>query len=216
MAMTARDTSHVASKLTFLGDTPTPTRSPRWAVYACECGWIGKKRVKDVARGFTRSCGCFRKENTGLGSKTHGHSVGRRQTSTLMIWHAMHARCSDPNNVRWSRYGGRGITVCARWNTFENFLADMGERPEGKSIERKNNDFGYSPDNCVWATNTEQLYNRSVTLRLDWRGRTWTTLELSEETGISAANIRNRLTLGWPVDRIATTPLVYRGRKGTH
>ena len=128
----------------------------------------------------------------------------------------MHARCSDPNNVRWSRYGGRGITVCARWNTFENFLADMGERSEGKSIERKNNDLGYSPDNCVWATNTEQLYNRSVTIRLDWRGRMWTTLELSEETGISVANIRNRLTLGWSVDRIATTPLVYRGRKGTH
>lgn len=197
-------TAMTTSRLTFMGGTKVPSKA--WGVYACACGWLGKKRNKDVRNGRTSSCGCFRKEATAARSKTHGHSIGRSQTSTLMIWNAMHARCSNPKNIRWDQYGGRGITVCSRWAKFENFLADMGERPAGKSIDRKNNDGNYSPDNCVWSDATDQVYNRSVTLRHEWKGRSWTTLELSKIANVPTKLIRSRLRQGWTVERAATTP----------
>lgn len=81
-------------------------------------------------------------------------------TRTYSSWQAMRYRCSNPNNRNYKRYGGRGITVCDRWNDFVNFLADMGERPEGTSIDRINNDKGYYPDNCQWATPKQQANNR--------------------------------------------------------
>ncbi len=83
------------------------------------------------------------------------------RTSTYRIWCAMKQRCLNPNTAAYHRYGGRGITVCERWVTFENFLADMGERPEGLSLERVNNNGNYEPGNCVWATPKMQAANRS-------------------------------------------------------
>jgi hypothetical protein len=195
------------SRLTFLGDTPTPTTNPRWGVYACECGWIGKKRVADVNRGRARSCGCLNREISSKRATTHGHTVGGKVSPTYAIWQTMHDRCSNPNNKRWERYGGRGIKVCERWGDFENFFADMGEHPAGMAIDRKDNDRGYEPDNCAWATPVEQAYNRSTTLQIEWRGRMLTTLDLAQETGIPAINIRERLNSGWSVERAATTPV---------
>lgn len=95
---------------------------------------------------------------------THGHSrsrmTGRKASATYDIWAAMIQRCTNPKNKDWAGYGGRGITVCERWLTFENFLTDMGERPDGLSIERRNNDRGYGPDNCYWADALTQARNK--------------------------------------------------------
>lgn len=91
---------------------------------------------------------------------THGHTIGGKHSDTYTSWYHMIARCNNPNSEHWHRYGGRGITVCARWNKFENFLSDMGTRPPGLTLERKMNDQGYSPDNCLWATRKEQAQNR--------------------------------------------------------
>jgi hypothetical protein len=94
----------------------------------------------------------------------HGHTVGRRFTSEYGIWSSMKDRCRNPNNKEFKNYGARGIQVCERWMTFANFLADIGHKPSPKhSIERINNDKGYEPGNCKWATMSDQVRNRRVT-----------------------------------------------------
>lgn len=93
-------------------------------------------------------------------SLLHGHARKRKKSPTYHSWASMVKRCTNPNATRWGHYGGRGITVCARWRTFANFLVDMGEKPPGLSIDRIDNGRGYEPGNCRWATHREQCRNK--------------------------------------------------------
>ena len=114
----------------------------------------------------------------------------------------MIARTSNPNSPRWANYGGRGITVCDRWREFANFAADMGPTfsPE-LSLERIDNDRGYEPDNCRWATPTEQARNKRTNHRLEFDGLDLTLQEWAERFGIKKTTLRSRLRLGWSAER---------------
>jgi hypothetical protein len=122
-------------------------------------------------------------------------------------------RCSRTNHPAFHRYGGRGITVCQRWReSFWAFVEDMGERPAGASIERIDNDKGYEPGNCKWATSKEQQRNRCNNRRIEFNGQTRTMAEWSEVTGIKLSALKNRLgsRLKWSPERALTTPVEYR------
>ena len=120
----------------------------------CDCGKTDHVVLRSTLyhpNRNTRSCGCIR--------KTHGKSG----SDTYSVWDHMKQRCLNPNNSRYHQYGGRGIGICERWMSYENFLEDMGERPSKEfSIDRIDNDKGYSPDNCRWATATQQMRNQSI------------------------------------------------------
>lgn len=141
----------------------------------------------------TASCGCLQKDNR----VTHG----KHKTQEYSTWAAMKKRCTNPNSVDYHNYGGRGITVCKRWlDSFENFLEDMGERPNNNSqIDRINTNKGYSKKNCRWATPIENTRNRRNNIKITYKGETKTLSEWVTVLGIPRNTINNRILRGWSI-----------------
>lgn len=162
----------------------------------CDCGETLVVRAGGLRTGNTRSCGCLK--------ITHGHARGGTRSPTNSTWIAMRQRCYNPNHDCYHMYGGRGIEVCERWQgSFENFLEDMGERPEGMTLDRINNDGDYSPDNCRWATPKQQSrsirgekhYNAKITRKDVREIRSASkagvgTVELAAQYGVHRTTIR--------------------------
>lgn len=121
----------------------------------CVCGAITHVAGNNLQAGKQTSCGCMSGHTS-----VHGHAKRGQVTREYRTWTMMMQRCYNENYPRYADWGGRGITGCKRWHIFENFLADMGARPIGKTLDRINNDKGYSPKNCQWATDKEQSNNR--------------------------------------------------------
>lgn len=123
-------------------------------------------------------------------------------TRAYRAWGHMMSRCYNPLDLRYPRYGGRGITVCKRWHRVENFFADMGEIPLGLTLERKNTNLGYSRANCCWATNQEQSNNRSTNIWVTWRGERRTIAQWARLRGLKIATLWHRIRAAkWPLDR---------------
>ena len=120
----------------------------------------------------------------------------------------MRERCENPEHKSYAYYGGRGITVCAAWVcSFENFLADMGERPAGMSLERRDNNAGYSPENCYWATRAEQMSNIRTTRQFTVGNETLPAREWAKRIGISMHGLLTRIDVyKWDIQRACTTP----------
>lgn len=137
-------------------------RGRKWkAMWLCSCGNSFEAYVVNVVRGHTTSCGCEQNRARRLSFPIHGHFVGDKPSPTYVSWQAMIARCTNENHPAYSLYGGRGVTICDRWkSSFANFLADMGERPEGMTLDRVNPFGNYEPGNCRWADWFTQRRNR--------------------------------------------------------
>lgn len=126
-------------------------------------------------------------------------------TFTYKTWDNMKQRCFNKGNKGYSNYGGRGIGVCKRWMSFENFLEDMGKKPKGMSIERRNNNRGYSLENCYWATQSEQSRNRRNTRKITFQGKTLCLADWADKIGINRASLWYRLyRYNWTIDRALT------------
>lgn len=192
------------AKWTVIRDAGRIPKGSRLWLCRCDCGTQRVVPASRLARGGSQSCGCLRVEQPKILNRTHGHSKvpGKNNgTPTYQSWMAMRVRCAYKKHPAFHQYGGRGIAVCERWQAFENFLADMGERPAGTTLDRVDNDRGYEPGNCRWATRSAQARNRRSSRRLRAHGVTDTIVAWSDRTGISAACIRERLKRGWPPER---------------
>lgn len=170
----------------------------------CDCGREKALCPGSLRYGSSRSCGCLQKEVNRARCTTHGATVGYQKSSEYQIWRHIRARCRDPKNTRYSYYGGRGITVCDRWfDSFEAFRADMGPKPHPSySVERVDNNGPYSPENCRWASKTEQARNTRRNRIITVRGQDRVLAEIAEATGLNETSIRNRIERGWDLDRV--------------
>jgi hypothetical protein len=175
----------------------------RLTVVRCECGTTHVTVAGSLRNGYTTSCGCWRRERRP--NLTHGLTDSPEYRS----WCHMKERCSKQGTKDYANYGGRGVTVCGRWrDNFEAFYADMGPRPSLQhSIERRDNAGDYEPQNCYWATRTQQNRNRRGVHRITVNGVTRTRPEWAEACGLRDHRvIDTRLRRGWSIERAVTTP----------
>ncbi len=182
----------------------------------CECGTEKSVRIDHLKTGRTVSCGCeHSRRSRARASVMHQSNIthGASSSRAYRIWHAIKARCLNPNTTHYRSYGGRGITICKRWMSFSNFLADMGQPPDGHEIERINNNLGYKPSNCRWATRREQQNNRRSNRLLTHDGKTMTVAEWSRFLNFSHKTIRSRLDYGMSTaEALDPTPRENSGR----
>lgn len=197
---------HRYGRLTVIANAPPAPNGGRMVTCRCECGTTKDIRPHSLRSGRTLSCGCLFRELRAQGVARASHRMS--ESSEFRVWADMRRRCRDPRNTNFPHYGGRGIYVCDRWrDSFENFFADMGKRPPGMTLERKDNDGPYSPDNCQWATRSAQARNRRTSRMLTHEGLTMSAPDWADRVGIPLGVLKTRLQRGWSVARALTEEL---------
>lgn len=174
----------------------------RW-LCRCDCGNQSVVAPANLQNGNTTSCGCLRSEVARARATVHG----KHNTATYRAWRAMIQRCYDPCSDAYKYYGAKGVSVCERWLcSFSAFALDMGDRPEGMSIDRIDGNGNYEPSNCRWTSHVQQSRNRSSNRVLTFNGKTQTAVEWAEELGANPFTIYSRLKRGWSHERALSTP----------
>lgn len=164
----------------------------------CDCGQTIQTTTYQLKSGKTKSCGCYSRERV----TTHGMDG----TPTYNTWAHMLTRCRNVNHKQYPSYGGRGIKVCERWLSFEDFFSDMGIKPNDMSLDRIDNDGNYEPSNCRWATSNEQNRNRRVSPKYEWHGEIKSLADLADMHGLKWRRVYERMRSGWTLERALTTP----------
>ena len=165
----------------------------------CDCGTKKEVLGFHLRTGATVSCGCYIREKSSKRMSEiytiHGFAKDKKKDPTYTVWKSMIQRCMNPNQKSYQHYGGRGITVCERWKNFENFLADMGERPmDNLSLDRIDNSLGYFKENCRWATRKEQDRNKRNSVLITWNGITKNLVDWVKEWNINCNTFRYHLS----------------------
>lgn len=185
----------------------TTVRKGRWNVSAyvcrCDCGNAKTLRRDYLISGKAKSCGCYRVEAARAATKTHGFSKGSAHHHPLYdVWSSMIQRCHNKNNNGYSNYGGRGISVCEEWRTdFQSFYdwAMLCGYKKGVSLDRIDNNKGYSPDNCRWVTQYTQSRNKRNNLMVTYLGKEMTLQDVADKTHIPRSTLYYRYTHGKPI-----------------
>lgn len=182
-----------------LVERPGKYLSPFW-ICICDCGNKTRVHMQCLRSGVIKSCGCLQKEAVKIANSKHGLCG----TPEYSIWRNMKNRCYNSKTQHYDRYGGRGITVCDEWrDSFETFYRDMGDRPSSEhTLDRKDNDKGYSKENCRWATKQEQGNNKSNNVFYFYDGKARTLRAWCRELNLNFATVYNRIrNLGWSFEK---------------
>lgn len=181
-------------------------------LWLCQCACGKRKNIlgASLRNGRTKTCGCGIGSPNKVFKKTHGKS----DNALYRRWVGMRARCTQKTHPSYKYYGARGIKVCPRWESFENFDCDMGAGfDEGLELDRKDNDGHYEPGNCRWVSGKTNCRNRSSNHFFEISGERKTITEWAEESGIHKSALRHRINQGWPPDRILLAPIKQRQKK---
>lgn len=174
----------------------------RW-LCQCDCGSAPTLVIGgNLQSGISTSCGCVRKERALAATMSHGHTRGRKISPSYNTWRGMISRCGNPSDKSYPYYGGRGVTVCDRWQSFESFLEDMGDRPAGSEIDRKDNSGPYEKENCHWVTRQQNGRNRRSNRIISTPSGDMLLCEAAELSGINSATLLQRADRGWPAEKM--------------
>ncbi len=176
----------------------------------CDCGQKCLSRAKTLLLGSKKTCGL----NGHRWKPDSVTGITTQYASEYGSFCNMWDRCTNPNHKGWKNYGGRGVTICDNWKTFDKFFEDMGPKPTPKhTIEREDGNVGYEPMNCRWATVAEQNRNKRNSVYVEYQGRRLLLMDLCTEMGLDRSAIYGRLKNGWDIERSLTTPIRNKSTK---
>ena len=206
--MVKNEIGNTYGKLVVIERAASHTDKAAW-LCQCVCGTAKVVSGDSLRQRKIVSCGCFQAESRRTANATHRMT----KTPTYRSWQEMKVRCTDPSSISYANYGSRGITFCKRWLKFENFFADMGVRPKGASLDRKNNDRNYCPSNCRWSTRKEQNRNKRSNVSIMYRKETRCLSEWCEVLNLPYPRMYHRIVVNNWVPKIAFETPNLRERK---